>query len=205
MPDDGITSYEDFTNDHRAHIEILSDTLYRHKTLELNYTTYDMQQDKDTIYQRLHPDVMILSDDEEHPYLYGRVLDLFHVDVKNNGPSSMLEVDAIVTVPFAWVRWFRLDTHGHSQSGFIHLRYPSVSFYDCSHPDAFGFIHPDEIIRAVHLIPRFRFGHTADYLGVPSEARPEGEEDDWTHFSVNMWVMVLLVGERLSNGSDICI
>jgi hypothetical protein len=164
-----------------------------------------MQQDKDTIYQRLHPDIMILSDDEEHPYLYGRVLDLFHVDVKNNGPSSMLEVDAIVTVPFAWVRWFRLDTHGHCQSGFSHLRYPSVSFYDCGHPNAFGFIHPDEIVRAVHLIPRFRFGHTADYLSVPSDAHPEGQEDDWMHFSVNLWVMVSLAGECISNGSNNCI
>jgi len=186
MPDDSITSYEDFTDDHRAHIEVLSDALYRHKTLELNYTTYDMQQDKDTIYQCFRPDVMILSDDEEHPYLYGRILDLFHVDVRNNGPSSMLEVDAIVTVPLAWVRWFMLDTLGHCKSGFAHLRYPSVSFYDCGHSDAFGFIHPDEIIRVVHLIPRFRFGRTAEHLDIPSEARPEGEQDDWMHFSVNL-------------------
>ena len=202
MPDDSITSYEDFTDGHRAHIEILSDTLYRHKTLELSYTTYDMQQDKDTIYQRLHPDVMILSDDEEHPYLYGRILDLFHVDVRNNGPGSMLEVDAVVTVPLAWVHWFMLDTLDHCRSGFTHLRYPSVSFYDCGHPDTFGFIHPDEIIRVVQLIPRFRFGRTAEYLDIPSEARPEGEQDDWMHFSVNLWVMTYLVGECPSDNDD---
>lgn len=202
MPDNNISSYEDFTDGHRAHIEIVSNALYRHKTLELHYTTYDMQEDKDVIYQRLHPDVMILSDDDEHPYLYGRVLDIFHVDVKNNGPGTMLETGAVVTIPMVWVRWLRLDTLAHCQSGFNHLRYPSVSFYHCGHPDAFGLIHPDEIVRAVHLLPRFRFGRTAEYLGGPSEARPKGEKEDWMHFSVNMSVMLLLVDEHPSGGTD---
>lgn len=147
MLNDTITSYEHFTDDHRKHIEIVSNSLYRHKTLELSYITYDMQEDQDTIYQRFHPDVMVLlCDNNEHPYLYGRVLDIFHVDVKNNGPGSILEVDTIVTIPLVWIRWFKLDSQANCQSGFSHLRHPSVSFYDCTHQDAFGLIHPDEIV-----------------------------------------------------------
>jgi len=69
-PDPNITSYAHFTDEHRQHIKIVSDTIFRHKTLQLMYTTYDMQEDHDRIYQRLHPDIMVLSDDEEHPYLY---------------------------------------------------------------------------------------------------------------------------------------
>jgi len=61
-----------------------------------------------------------------------------------------------------------------------------VSFYKSHDPDAFGFIHPDEIIRAVHLIPSFRSGKTTEYLGVPSKARLEAEDQDWKHFEVNV-------------------
>jgi hypothetical protein len=184
-PDPNITSYEHFTDDHRQHIKIISDTLYRHKTLELKYTTYDMQEDKDRIYQRLYPDVMVLSDDEEHPYLYGRVLDLFHVNITNSGPNSLLPNGEDAVLQMAWVRWFRLDT-SEGLSGFHSLRYPMVSFYESSEPDAFGFIHPDEIIRAAHLIPRFRSGRTVEYLVGPSGGRPEAEDSDWKHFNVNM-------------------
>ena len=81
----------------------MSNTLYRHKTLAINYTTYDMQEDKDTIYRCFHPDVTILSDDDKHPYLYGQVLDLFHVDVKNNGPNTILPMGTVATIPLAWV------------------------------------------------------------------------------------------------------
>ena len=70
-PDPNITSYDHFTEEHRQHIKFIPDNLYRHKTLELSYTTYDMQEGQDRIYQRRLPDVMALSDDREHPYLYG--------------------------------------------------------------------------------------------------------------------------------------
>jgi hypothetical protein len=185
VPDPEITSYEHFTDDHRSHIKIVSNTLYRHKSLELTYTTYDMREDKDRVYQRRYPDIMVLSDDEEHPYLYGRILGLFHVNAMNDGPDTLLPGGQTAMLQMAWVRWFRLDT-SEGQSGFQSLRYPIVSFYQSSEPDAFGFIHPDEIVRAVHLIPRFRSGHTEEYLAVPSGGRPEGETSDWRQFSINM-------------------
>jgi hypothetical protein len=185
MTDPSITAYEHFTEDHRHHIKIKSDTLYRHKSLELAYTTYDMQEDRDKIYTRQYPDIMALSDDEEHPYLYGRVLDLFHVEVTNDGPNSLLPNKEVATLQMAWIRWFELDT-SQGASGFHSLRYPTVSFYESGEPDAFGFIHPDEIIRAVHLIPSFKSGHTTGYLNAPSKGRPEGEISDWKHFNVNM-------------------
>jgi len=189
MPDPEITSYDQYTDEHRNHVKIVSGTLYRHKTLQLSYTTYDMQEDQDRIYQRRYPDVMVLSDDEEHPYLYGRVLDFFHVDVKNNGPNTLLSPDNdTATLQMAWVRWFKLNAP-QGPSGFCSLRYPSVSFYESHEPDAFGFIHPDEIIRAVHLIPAFKLGRTEEYLGTPSKGRPEAENDDWRAFHVNMYVL----------------
>ena len=186
MPDPNITSYEDFTDQHRAHIEIESNTLYFYKTLKFTYTTYDMQEDKDKLYQRKYPDIMVLSDGEDHPYLYGHVLDFFHVNIKNNGPNSIVDRDEVVIVPVIWIRWFKLDPQPQGESGFHSLRYPSISFYPMNDADAFGFIHPDEIVRAVHLIPRFKFGHTEEHLGVSSVCRPGADDEDWKHFNVNM-------------------
>ena len=184
--DPSVTSYEHFTDDDRKNIRIVSDTLYRHKSLQLSYTTYDMQEGQDRIYQRRYPDVMVLSDDEEHPYLYGRVLDFFHVKVRNSGLNSLLPSDGeALALPSAWVRWFKLD-RPQGPSGFLSLRYPSVSFYESHDPNAFGFIHPDEIVRATHLIPAFKLGRTPVYLESPSKGRPEAEDDDWKAFHVNM-------------------
>ena len=182
----GVESYEHFTSEDRRYISVVSNTLYRHKTLQLIHTTYDMQESSDRILQRKYPGVMVLSDDKDHPYLYGQVLDLFNVRVKNNGPYTLLPNGCDASLPIVWIRWFKLDgTDG--QPGFHSLRYPSVSFCRSDEPDAFGLIHPDEIIRAVHLIPRFKFGHTDEYLSGNSKARPEAESSDWKHFSVNMY------------------
>jgi len=188
-PDPEITSYDHSTDEHQHHVKIVSGTLYRHKTLQLSYTTYDMQEDQDRIYQHRYPDVMVLSDDEEHPYLYGRVLDFFHAIAKNDSPSTLLSADNDTAVlQMAWVRWFKLN-RPEGPSGFCSLRYPSVSFYEGHELDAFGFIHPDEIIRAVHLIPAFKLGRTKEYLGTPSMGRPEAKDGDWRAFHVNMYVL----------------
>lgn len=184
LPNPNITSYDHFTEEDRSHITIVSNTIYRHKTLQLKYTAYDMLKGQEKIYQRRQPDVMVLSDDEDHPYMYGRVLDFLHVNVMNNSPNALPLGGEAATLQMAWVRWFKLDRH--LPSGFTSLRYPSVSFYESHDPDAFGFIHPDEIIRAVHLIPSFRSAKTTEYLSVPSRARPEAEDQDWKHFEVNM-------------------
>ena len=175
MPD--ITCYDHFSDEQRGHIDVVSNALYQHKTLQLKYTTYDMQEDTDMMRQGKYPGIMILADDQEHPYQYASIIGLFHINVRNNGPDTLLPNGAEASLPMVWVRWFRHDeTQG--PSGFRSLRYPSVSFCNSN--------EPDEIIRAVHLIPRFAFGRTEEYLSVPSKGRPEAEHSDWKHFSINM-------------------
>lgn len=161
--------------------------IYKHKILELTYITYDMRTERQTLFQHHSPDIMVLSDDEKTPYLYGRVLDFFHMNVANSNPSTLLPPNAQPVLPVVWVRWFKPD-EPQGPLGFHSLRYPSVSFYNSDSPDAFGFVHPDEIIRGVHLIPHFKFGCTTEYLNGPSKARPDPESqgEDWKHFNVNM-------------------
>jgi hypothetical protein len=181
-----ITSYEQFNEADRCHIRIESNTIYQQKTLHLQYTTYDMQEGCDKVYKRNFPDVMLISDDTDHPYMYARIIGLFHAQVTNTSSNALVNEEAAI-VQMAWVRWFKLDGLS-TGAGFKGLRYPSVSFYDRSHPDAFGFIHPDEIIRAAHLIPRFTAGQTLEYMPSMSEAGSDGNIMEWKHFNVNVYV-----------------
>jgi hypothetical protein len=59
---------------------------------------------------------------------------------------------------------------------------------DATDLGSFGFLNPDDVIRAVHLIPGFHFGRTSNLLG-PSIARLASEMDeDWIHYYINPYV-----------------
>ena len=60
--------------------------IYQHRVLRVNYTTYDMRRDQDSLNPQSHPDIMLLShedknDDNWHPYWYARVIGIFHANV----------------------------------------------------------------------------------------------------------------------------
>jgi alpha-D-ribose 1-methylphosphonate 5-triphosphate synthase subunit PhnL len=83
-------------------IVIQRHTIYRHKVLRVNYTTYDMRREQDSINPRTtHCDIMLLSHETdhaseiEHPYWYARVIGIFHADVfssKRMGTPVQLSV-----------------------------------------------------------------------------------------------------------------
>ena len=100
---ESITSYNHFTDEDQCHVKIMSNALYRHKTLQLMYTTYDMCEDQDKLNQRRYQDIMVLSDSKDHPYLYGRVLDIFHTKVTNNAPNTILDEGLVGSLPVVWI------------------------------------------------------------------------------------------------------
>lgn len=153
--------------------------MYRHKVLRLNYTSYDFRRCQDSSNPRTHPDVMVLSDeeDEDNPYWYARVIGIYHVNVHLRGQSTQ-------RINFLWVRWFGPDTN--YKSGWKAKRLPRIGFMDADDPCAFSFIDPASIIRAVHLIPTFYLGKTNTIMG-PSIARPLSENnEDWWRYYVNL-------------------
>ena len=87
---------------------IAHDRMYAHKVLRINYDTYDMRREQDMINPDRHPDVTMYAEDEsEHPYLYARVIGVFHLYAHRKtpvGPSSPPKELHVV-----WVRWFDLD------------------------------------------------------------------------------------------------
>lgn len=174
--------------------------MYSHQTLQVNYTTYDMRRDQDTISVSRHPDVMVLApeepdvpESEKHSYWYARVLGIYHILVRlSDAPDSGYQ-----KMEFLWVRWFGRESV--ELGGFKKRRLRRIGFVDCGDPGEFGFLDPSLVIRAVHLIPAFKCGKSDDALPGPSIARsfkkPEpGEEQrwrrskdvDWNVFYVNM-------------------
>ena len=179
---------QEYTDAERNEVTILDNRMYLHRTLQVNYTSYDLRRQKDVIKPASCPDVMVLSckDGEDvHPYWYARVVKIFHVMVRHlrstpqaeHTPSEPQRVDVL------WVHWFGLDTD--ARGGWSKKRLHGISFIPWDEPGAFGFLDPAQVIRGVHLIPNFIRGRTDSRLP-PSLVRPVDDGDeDWEGFYVN--------------------
>ncbi|KAF9230710.1 hypothetical protein BU15DRAFT_83296 [Melanogaster broomeanus] len=169
-----------FSEDERDSLVISQNLMYEHSTLRVNYTTYDLRREQDTINPRTRADIMVLSretDGLRHPYWYARVIRIFHVNVRYYGDNSNEPSRDLQRMNVLFVRWFGRDT-AHS-AGFSARRLYRVGFLTEDDPDAFGFLDPDLVIRGVHLIPAFSGGRTPT-TWVPSFVRPEEDQDeDW--------------------------
>ncbi|KAG2150702.1 uncharacterized protein EDB93DRAFT_1041621, partial [Suillus bovinus] len=66
-------------------------------------------------------------------------------------------------------------------------RLPRIGFLRGEDPCAFGFVDPDVVIRAIHLIPAFEHGQT-DQLLADSFVRREADlGKDWLYFYINIF------------------
>lgn len=123
---------------------------------------------------------MMLSCDGTHPYCYARVFGIFHAQVQLN--SSRSRNRELHRIEFLWVRWYDVDEK--ARVGFKANRQFQLKFRTGS--QAFGFVNPANVLRAVHLIPNFHKSTTTRFLG-PSIARRNDENDeDYYRYYVNM-------------------
>lgn len=171
-----------FSEAQRAEVQIRGCKLYQHKVLRVNYTTYDLRREQDSINPRTQPNIMVLrpggpSDGPRpHPYWYAHIIGIFHALVDHPTSPDGIRMD------FLWVRWYGSDIDLDFKSGFKARRLHRIGFLeDTDDPEAsppFGFVDPSNVIRSVYLPPVFSEGKRADLLG-PSIARQpsEGDED----------------------------
>ncbi|KAK7442740.1 hypothetical protein VKT23_015987 [Stygiomarasmius scandens] len=162
-----------FSQEERRRVTFINGLIYKHQQVRVNYNTYDMQRVHDCINPRTHPDIITLnsswdsSEADSHPYLYARVIGVFHADYRYSGPGvSGREVHEIA---FLWVRWYEFDSSYHW--GWGAKRPPRVYFVDSKDPFAFDFIDPATVLRGIHLLPVFDKGTTLDLLPPDSIAR----------------------------------
>jgi len=152
----------DFTDEDRDQISIANNKMYEHSVLRINYTTYDLRREQDSLNSRTHADIMVLShetDETRHPYWYARIIRIFHVDVWDYNDASMAKPCRMNVL---FVRWFGRDPSYNF--GFSAKRLPRIGFLRGKDPCAFGFVDPDVVIRGVHLIPGFEHGRTNELL-----------------------------------------
>lgn len=179
----------DFTEDDRNSIRIRNNTIYQHSTMRVNYTTYDIRRDYDTINPRTHPFVLLHAPKNEsgtqtHPFWYAAVLGVYHADVQHTGPNSRDYHPK--KMEFLWVRW--LGVVPRRAFGRKQAKLPQVGFVPDRDDYAFSFLDPSLIIRGCHLIPGFVDGRTSKLLSTssPSIGRPDGALDDWSTYYVGM-------------------
>jgi len=178
-----------FTDIELSQVIIKDNLIFTHATAAFNYTTYDIRRDQDTVnINSGRQDVMLPSFEEEnqtHPYWYARVLGIYHANVFYGQARKPERVD------FLFVRWFGRDVDQNSGPANLHLE--RVGFVPSEDADAFGFLDPELIIRACHLIPAFALGRNLRLLG-RSTAR-DSLVGDWENYYINRLYSINLFGE----------
>ncbi|KZT38989.1 hypothetical protein SISSUDRAFT_1128360 [Sistotremastrum suecicum HHB10207 ss-3] len=196
-----------------SQLNIQGNHLHVHKSLQINFTTYDLQRTHDSIkpYLEIDPKTLKItsensprcnillpaleSDSEDGPtsFWYAQVLGIFHVMARDRAAPTAehRRIDVV------WVRWLGNDPE--SPGSFKRKRLPRVGFVP-QDPDAdiagedslaaFGFIDPADILRAAHLIPAFDHGRRTDLFGanMRSSVQPKDGTGDWQYFYVNQFV-----------------
>ena len=162
--------------------------IYSHRLFRINYTTYDVRRAQDVINPRTpHHNIMLLAqsgsdedhDANHHPFLYARVLGIYHANVVYVGPG-MLDYNTR-RFDFLWVRWYqKLETR--DPMGFKTYHLDQLSFPPMANEDAFGFVDPADVLRSCHIIPRFAKGRRySDGVGLSKCAR---DSNDWKFYYV---------------------
>jgi hypothetical protein len=182
-------TYGKFTEEERNTVCIAGKQIYHCKMICINYNTYDVRCDRDTINPWMYPDIMVKSPESglhAQPFWYARVIGIFHTSVSSCHPE--VAEKSTHQMDFLWVRWFGVEP-GRYRHRFRFARLPKIGFVESTDKYAFTFLDPTQVIRGSHLIPAFSEGQTSALLqATKSVARvlnPE-EENDWVNFYVNM-------------------
>ncbi|KAF9491917.1 hypothetical protein BDN71DRAFT_1273770 [Pleurotus eryngii] len=175
-----------FHEEQRAQIVFRNNRMYPHQTFHINYTTYDVRREQDLVKSAgPRQDIMLLTQtptphDIFHSYWFARVIGIYHVNVVDLGSSFSVPQ----RMEFLFVRWMGCEPGW--TSGFESLRLERVGFIPAFDRNAFGFVDPNNVIRAGHLIPVFKNGRTHRLLGRSWLARGKDSDDsDWDTFYVN--------------------
>jgi hypothetical protein len=165
-------------------IFIENDTLYEHPILNIKYTSYEVQLERDIIHVGYGQTGILvhtptLAEHGDEPWSYANVLTIYHLTVRtSSNPSPQ-------SLPTLWVR--RMERNATTLTGPNSRNYTRVSFIPWSGTpgSSFDFVDPSHVIRACHLIPAFSLGRTHDLL---DSSVAQDREGDWRAFYANRFV-----------------
>jgi hypothetical protein len=129
---------------------------------------------------------MVLADQDNadsHPFLYGCVLGVYHLNVIYIGPG-MLDYRAR-RLEFVWVRWYdQIEPYGSwSACTLDQLCFPAEGGYD--------FINPADIIRGCHVVPAFSQGKSD--TNRRGNAAHANFARGWNRYYINRYVSFLYI------------
>jgi len=184
-------TYGNFTEDERNTICISGNQVYRCRTMQINYTTYDVRRDGDVINPQVSPDIMVNSPEiglEAQPYWYARIIGIFHAYILTTHLDVPVGGRILRLMDFLWVCWFGMEPSPYRHR-FYHACLPKIGFVELSDNYTFTFLDPAQVIRGAHIIPAFSNKCISALLPVTRSVacvlNPD-EEDDWVNFYVNM-------------------
>lgn len=166
--------------------------MYSHKLVRFNYTTYDVRRAQDVVNPGTpHCNIMLLSGNrlgpvgsevaplsaqssDGHPYLYARVLGIYHANIVYTGPGMVGYSPR--RMDFLWVRWYKHQEGGRPD------RLGQLFFPPISSEAAFGFVDPADVVRACHVIPRFSAGKR--YPGGEGLSKLARDSSDWLAYNI---------------------
>lgn len=162
------------------------DRMYRHNVMRINYTSYDVRRSEDVIHTGTsgQSNVMVLAPADirrlGHPFWYARVLGIYHVNVIYVGEGNTDYLPR--RLEFLWVRWYELEDVSTSQS---FQRLDRVSFPLFPDDDSFGFLDPNDVLRACHVIPGLREGLACENGPGLSCCAQDHDHTDWKSYFIN--------------------
>lgn len=193
--ENGPRSLSELDPDDQSQGSILfkNDRIYRHNLARINYTSYDVRRSQDVINPTTpHRDIMLLASARNpnqadtslnHPFLYARVLGIFHTNAIYVGKS--MQDYSSRRIEFLWVRWLQIVDGTSSDWGSLKL--DLVSFPPIAAEAAFGFVDPADVLRGSHVIPAFSKGKVRIRDG-GGLSRCAHDDDDWRRYYINRYV-----------------
>ncbi|KAJ3573454.1 hypothetical protein NP233_g2424 [Leucocoprinus birnbaumii] len=123
------------------------------------------------------PAAVLAEDPKAHRFWHAQVLGVFHAEVQHIGLKSR---------DLAWKTVEFLAGYCKAAQGWLLDVQPGGGIEDSY---AFSFLDPSLVVRAAHLIPAFNGGRTSRLLPYQgrTEARGDGEKDDWVNYYVNIF------------------
>lgn len=161
--------------------------MYRHTLFRINYTTYDLRRESDTVNPSTdRRDIMMLAHESgpnHHPFCYARVLGVFHANVIFIGPGSKDYLSR--RLEFLWVRWLQIPELPATVGWDQHIL-DKGKFLPMNSGDAFGFVDPADVLRGCHLLPSFADGRLRpDRIAASRSAH---DADDWNYYYINRYL-----------------
>ncbi|KAG9087929.1 hypothetical protein FRC06_002302 [Ceratobasidium sp. 370] len=186
----GNPNRTDFSVAELAQLDFHKGRMYRHKTLRVNYTSYDVLRQQDVLNAATpHCFIMLPTESNEqepgaHPFIYAKVLGVYHANIVYRSRLTQ-------RMDFVHVRWLYYDYE--RPGGWDHKRLDRLTYQACNTSDdildSFDFVDPANILRASHLIPDFCSDTTKNLLNqITSIAYDDAEFGDWNAYYVNRFV-----------------